>query len=76
MKVTTQGRITIPKKIREQFGIHPGDHVEFKIDGDRIKIVSIRNAGCTGKHLVDQMRGRATLRMSTDEILALMRGDS
>jgi hypothetical protein len=41
---------------------------------------STRAAGCTcenveGKDLIARMRGKGSVRMSTDEILALTRGD-
>jgi len=28
-KVTSRGRITLPKEVREQLGLRPGDEVEF-----------------------------------------------
>ncbi len=31
MKVTARGQITIPKEIRDQFGIGPGTAVEFEV---------------------------------------------
>jgi AbrB family looped-hinge helix DNA binding protein len=30
MKIGTRGRVTIPKEIREQFGLGPGTDVEFR----------------------------------------------
>lgn len=29
MRVTEKGQVTIPKEIRDHFGIHPGSEVEF-----------------------------------------------
>jgi len=75
MKVTTKGQVTIPQEIRDELGIHPGADVTFEIDGDTVKLIPVRAATTAGKRLVDQMRGRATLRMTTDEILALTRGE-
>lgn len=29
-KVSPKGQVTIPKQIREELGLHPGDEVEFE----------------------------------------------
>ena len=76
MKVTTKGQVTIPQDIREQLGIYPGADVEFKVDGDEIRISRVKSAALPGRRLVEHMRGRATLKMSTDEIMALTRGEA
>ncbi len=36
MKVGERGQVTIPKEIRERFGIGPDTEVEFKIEGGRL----------------------------------------
>ncbi|HEX5398787.1 MAG TPA: AbrB/MazE/SpoVT family DNA-binding domain-containing protein [Verrucomicrobiae bacterium] len=35
-KVTAQGRLTVPPRIRRRFGIKPGTRVNFVVEGDRI----------------------------------------
>lgn len=40
--VTTKGQVTIPVGIRERFGIHPNDKVDFVVEGGRISIVPVR----------------------------------
>ena len=74
MRVTAKGQVTIPIKIRQQLGIHPGSEVEFEIEGDHVKLVPVKDAS-RGKHSVARLRGRATVPMSTDEIMALTRGE-
>ena len=32
-KVTSKGQITLPKKIRERLGVHPGENVGFEEKG-------------------------------------------
>ena len=76
MRVTSKGQVTIPKEIRERFGLMPETEVEFiVVDGDLL----VRKAGTRGKSagekLVERLRGRGQLNMTTDEILALTRGD-
>ena len=74
MKVTTKGQVTIPQAVREQLGILPGAEVEFEVEGTAAKIRPISNAHSRGRRIVEHLRGRGTVRMTTDEIMALTRG--
>jgi antitoxin PrlF len=73
MRVTSKGQVTIPRDVRRQLGIEPGSEVSFELDGDGARLV--RRASGDGRAMVERMRGRATTRMSTDEIMALTRGE-
>jgi AbrB family looped-hinge helix DNA binding protein len=73
MRLTTKGQVTIPLDIRERLGLLPYTEVEFEIDGDAVKIRKAKRGAGRGRDLVSRMRGRATTRLSTDEILALTR---
>ena len=74
MRVTTKGQVTIPLEIREQLSIHPGTDVEFVVEGNAVKLVPAKRNQARGKRVVERLRGRATVRMTTDEIIALTRG--
>jgi len=74
MKVTTKGQVTIPLPLRQKAGIVPGSEVEFVEERGRLYLKKIEGPG-RGRALVAAMRGRGTVAMSTDEILALTRGD-
>jgi len=74
MRVTTKGQVTIPLEIREQLSIHPGTDVEFAVEGNVVKLVPTKRSQMRGKRVVERLRGRATVRMTTDEIMALTRG--
>jgi len=74
MRVTTKGQVTIPLEIREQLSIHPGTDVEFVVEGNVVKLVPVKKSQVHGKRVVERLRGRATVRMTTDEIMALTRG--
>ena len=79
MRITSKGQVTIPVEIREKLGLLPNSEVEFEVVGQSVRIRKVRRArgkGHRGKSLVAQLRGRGSVRMSTDEILALTRGDS
>ena len=73
IRLTTKGQITIPIEIREQLGLLPYTEVEFEVDADAVKIRKARKAAARGRALIDHMRGRATRRLSTEQILALTR---
>lgn len=73
MRLTTKGQVTIPLDIRERLGLLPYTEVEFEIEGDAVKIRKARKGAGRGRDLVARMRGRATTRLTTDEILALTR---
>ncbi len=76
MKVTTKGQVTIPMEIRDQLGIHPGAEVDFVVEGNVVRIVPIKRANAQGRDVIERMRGRASLKMTTDEIMALTRGEA
>lgn len=73
MKVTTKGQVTIPQEIRDELDIHPGAEVEFEIDGNSVKMIPVRKARTHGRRIIERLRGKATVRLSTDEIMALTR---
>ena len=78
MKITTKGQVTIPVEIREQLGLLPNTEVEFEVVGQAVRMRKVRRAkgaGRRGKSIVHRLRGRGSVRMTTDEILALTRGD-
>lgn len=73
MKLTSKGQVTIPRDIRQKLGLLPDTEVVFDVVGDSVRI---RKAPTQrrGRALVDRIRGTASGRMSTDQILALTRG--
>ncbi|MGH9027202.1 MAG: AbrB/MazE/SpoVT family DNA-binding domain-containing protein [Acidimicrobiia bacterium] len=75
MRIGAKGQVTIPIEVREQLGLFPDTEVEFEIDGDAARIVRVREAR-RGRRVIGRMRGRADNGMTTDEILALTRGDA
>jgi AbrB family looped-hinge helix DNA binding protein len=75
MRVTTKGQVTIPQEIREKLNIAPATEVDFIVgDDDRVYLVK-REDQTTSKRF-EQLRGSATVRMTTEEIMALTRSES
>ena len=75
MKITTKGQVTIPQAIRERHGFLPGTEVRFVDDGETVRVVKADGEYRRGRDIVDRMRGRADTRMTTDQIMALTRGE-
>jgi antitoxin PrlF len=73
-RVTSKGQVTIPKRVRDALGISSGSAVEFELrpDGEAV-LVPVRRAK-PAKSRFAKLRGTATVKMSTREILALTRG--
>ena len=74
MKITTKGQVTIPQDIREQLGLFPHSEVEFVIKGKRAYLHKISRENIRGQAIIQRMRGKGNLKMSTDQIMALTRG--
>lgn len=74
MKITSKGQVTIPQYLRDKSGLVPGSEIEFVEEKGRIYITKVQGAG-RGRAMVERMRGRGSVKMTTDEILALTRGE-
>lgn len=74
MKVTVKGQVTIPLPIREKLGITPNSEVDFVEEGERVYIRKILSSPSTGRF--HRFRGAATVKMTTQEILSLTRGET
>jgi bifunctional DNA-binding transcriptional regulator/antitoxin component of YhaV-PrlF toxin-antitoxin module len=69
--------VTIPQEVRERAGLMPGTDVEFEIQARAVRLVKTSRGArrkTRGQKLVDRLRGGGDFAMTTDEILALMRG--
>jgi AbrB family looped-hinge helix DNA binding protein len=75
MRITSKGQVTIPAHIREKAGLLPNTEVDFDFDGKTVRLIRVP-AGQTespGQRIVRRLRGRATAKMLTDDIMALTR---
>ena len=78
MQITTKGQVTIPQSIRNRLGLLPHTEVEFELARDHARIRKAKQqpeGNSRGRMAIESLRGRADSRMSTDEILALTRGE-
>jgi AbrB family looped-hinge helix DNA binding protein len=77
MRITSRGKVTIPFAIREKAGLLPNTEVELEFDGEAVLIRRARRRTVSGRgaRLVTHMRGPGDGTMTTDEIMALIRGE-
>lgn len=79
MRITSKGQVTIPQHVRERAGLMPGTDVDFEVEAGGVRLVKAKRRGARrtrGQKLVEGLRGRGDFKMSTDAIVALMRGPS
>jgi AbrB family looped-hinge helix DNA binding protein len=73
MKVTSKGQVTIPSHIRRLLGIMSHSEVEFHEEDGRVYLR--KGKGKTRIKRFRNFRGIAKVKMTTNEIMALTRGD-
>jgi len=78
MRITSKGQVTIPQAVREQTGLLPNTEVDFIVDAGSVRIIKTATAtrasrGAKAVRCLRQHRRR--VEMTTDQIMALTRGD-
>jgi AbrB family looped-hinge helix DNA binding protein len=77
MRITSKGQVTIPKDLRDRCRLFPHTEVEFVLDGDGVRIIPARAFPGRGDAIVDHLRRhRAPESISTDQVMALTRGEA
>lgn len=76
MRITSKGQVTIPKEIREEFGLLPGTEVEFVPERGEILVRKASAGRKRGEDLIEHLHeaGR-NYTMTTDEVMRLTRGE-
>ena len=79
MHITSKGQVTIPQAIRDRLGLLPHTEVEFEIVGDSARIRKAESGQGTSqraRQAIQALKGTFDSRLSTDELMELMRGPS
>jgi AbrB family looped-hinge helix DNA binding protein len=74
--VTSKGQVTIPKLVRDRLGISAGSKVDFEIAEDGRAFLRKIGKRVVKPSRFARMRGTSTSGLTTDEIMALTRGES
>ena len=75
MRVTTKGQVTIPLEIRRKLSITPATEVDFIVAEDG-RVYLVKSSKQIEDKRFSKLRGAATVKMSTEEIMALTRSDT
>lgn len=70
MKISERGQVTIPKSLREKYGLLTNTEVEFIADDKGLRLVPSSASRVTE---VEQLYGRKHFNQDTDELMALLR---
>jgi AbrB family looped-hinge helix DNA binding protein len=73
MQITSKGQVTIPQEIREQMGFLPHAEIDFILKNGRVYLQKAQK-NSRGSQLINAMRGKGDIKMSTEQIMALTRG--
>jgi antitoxin PrlF len=73
-RVTRKGQVTIPKRVRDHLGIEPGNIVEFELGADG-RIVLVKEGAAPQPSRFERFRGIAKTELTTDQLMAMLRGD-
>ena len=79
MEVTSKGQVTIPLENRRRLGLLPHTSVEFERAGDHAHVRKARSrpdASDRGQMALAALSGSAYARLSTEQIMALIRGET
>ncbi len=77
MRITAKGQVTIPQDVRARAGRMPGTDVAFEIEAGVVRLVKTSGGlarKSRGQKLAESLRGGGDFKMTTDEVIALMRG--
>jgi antitoxin PrlF len=74
--LTSKGQVTVPKAVREYLGLRPRAGVTFERlpSGEVVLRAAKQRRRAAREGSFAKLRGRATVRMKTEEIMALTRG--
>jgi len=77
VRITTKGQVTIPQEIRDELGLLPNTEVTFDIVDGEARLRKAQGSGklSRGDGVMQRLRSvRPSNKLSTDEIMPLMRG--
>jgi antitoxin PrlF len=72
-KMTAKGQVTIPKRLRDHLGLKPGSEIDFELATDGRVFLETGDRPPQDRFV--RLRGSAKLGMTTDELMALTRGE-
>lgn len=75
MRITSKGQVTIPQQIRRELGLEPGDEVTIEVRDGVAQVLPVHGPTGRGRRIVAALLGQGDVPLSTDDLMALTRGD-
>jgi AbrB family looped-hinge helix DNA binding protein len=77
MRITSKGQVTIPKGIRDEFGLLPGTEVEFVAEKGQVAVRRLEGSRNRGREIVERLRNASggDIDLTTEEIMRMTRGE-
>jgi AbrB family looped-hinge helix DNA binding protein len=79
VRLNSKGQVTIPAHLRAKYRLQAGDEIEVIDVSGTLQIVRVEGPKTRGQRLVRRLRNTASSRdvadLSTDQIMALLRGE-
>lgn len=74
--ITVKGQVTLPKKVRDEVGLKPGDKVEVRATASGGVYIEKPGASRSYRERLEALAKRRLIRdISTDELMKMTRGD-
>ena len=74
--MTRKAQVTIPKRAREATGLKPGGKVRVAVENGKVVLTPVGRTGKSDyRKRIERVRGTLRDPLTTDEIMALLRGD-
>lgn len=75
MRIASKGQITIPQQVRRELGLEAGDEVDVIVHDGVARIVPATGPRTRGQRVVEALLGKGDVDLTTDQIMAMTRGD-
>ena len=73
MRISTKGQVTIPLEIRNSLGLLAHTEVFMRIKDNQVILEKKTGTSAQGKYVINRIRGKASVKMSTKEIIKITR---
>lgn len=76
VRLTSKGQVTVPKRVRDYLRLRPGSAVDFEVrpEGD-VVLVRADKRPQNEESVFARLRRKHRYTMTTEEVMALTRGD-
>ena len=75
MRLGPDGTIAVPAKYQKELGWKPGDEVEFEVAAGALVVRHLPPDEPAKGDIISNLRGRGRLKLPTDEVMKLLRGE-